>query len=175
MNTERDLKLAELLRNISIVGREEDIPKHAQTLYEEIYDDEQFRHSYASISATFYELMGEDNGLRRGDPIMIIAMTMDEILLYCNDNSPYKESSDFLKKLGKLVDHVHLEYQRMNDAIVASQKVSALKNSTDELQKSLQAFQTEKTEIQERSDALDVAQKMLRKKLLLLKTIYFHK
>lgn len=109
----RDVELSNLLTLIAEVKSEDDIPDFAKILYEDVYDSDSFRHSYANISSTLYDLLNESQ-TGKDDPIIVVSVTLDEIIRFCAKTIPYKDDVAFLEKLRKLKDHVDLQYLQMN-------------------------------------------------------------
>jgi hypothetical protein len=109
----RDVELSNLLTLIAEVKSEDDIPDFAKILYEDVYDSDSFRHSYANISSTLYDLVNESQ-TGKDDPIIVVSVTLDEIIRFCAKTIPYKDDVAFLEKLRKLKDHVDLQYLQMN-------------------------------------------------------------
>ena len=114
MKKNRDVELSDLLTLIAEVKSDDDIPDFAKILYECVYDIDSFRHSYANISSTLYDLVKESQSSGKDDPVIVVSITLDRIICYCDSNVPYRDNAAFMEKLRKLKDHVDLQYLQMN-------------------------------------------------------------
>lgn len=75
--------------------------------------DNGFRHQYASI----FDVMSGSYNAEKNDPDFAPTETMDhlsESIGFIQQSMPQSLSPDFQKKFGKLVDHINLEYKKLN-------------------------------------------------------------
>ena len=149
MNKERDNTLSDVLRFISEALAEEDIYECARVLYEDIYVDESYRHSYSHIYSTFVEISDES----RGDPIAMVVTNLEKILDYARCNLPFCKDEEFLKKLDKLYDHVSLEYQRMSYTDVLASDVQELQKNVAASQEEVEQYNQSVTDLQKALDS----------------------
>jgi hypothetical protein len=78
----------------------------------EIYSDPEFRHQYSLLYPLFVEITSELKS-KKSDKIAIIVQNLEGVIESCEGTDKYSDRDVFIQKVKKLLDHVSLEYQRL--------------------------------------------------------------
>ena len=78
----------------------------------EIYSDPEFRHQYSLIYPLFVEITSELKS-KKSDKIAIIVQNLEGVIEFGEGTDKYSDRDVFIQKVNKLLDHVSLEYQRL--------------------------------------------------------------